>query len=345
MGTVRKHGRVYWIRYSRNGKRYEENTHFTKEKDARDLLKVREGDIAKGLPVSPKVARLTFEDAAGDLLADYKVNGKRSREHVEHRVNVHLASFFAGRRMASITTADIRAYIALRQQAGAANATVNRELAALKRMFNLALQASRLLHRPHIPMLQENNARPGFFEREQFLAVKSRLADPLRPVVEFAYYTGWRIRSEVLPLTWSQVDRQACVVRLDPGTTKNREGRVFDFSQLPVLRDLFDAQWLRHEELKRARNLICPFVFNRNGKRIITFWRAWRAACDGAGCPGRIPHDLRRTAVRNLVRAGVPERVAMTVTGHKTRAVFDRYNIVAPEDLREAGRRLAAATA
>jgi len=340
MGQIRLHGQVLWIRYYRNGRRYEENTHTTRENDARRLLRLREGDIERGVPITPRIGRLTFDEAAEDLLSDYKVNKKRSFEHVEHRVKVHLTSVFSGRRMAAVSTADVRRYIEHRQQSGAANATVNRELAALKRMFVLAIQSAKLLYRPYIPMLQENNARTGFFEREQFESVRDHLPSSLRPLVTFAYYTGWRIMSEVLPLKWAQVDRRAGTARLESGTTKNGEGREFDFSGLSPLKDVIDEQWRLHEELARSRQLLCPWVFHRNGKPILDFRHAWESACKAAGCPGRIPHDLRRTAVRNLVRAGVSERVAMKLTGHKTRSVFDRYDIVAPEDLREAGRKL-----
>jgi integrase len=292
------------------------------------------------VPVTPKIGRLTFDDAAKDLLTDYKVNGKRSLEHVTRRVDQHLKPTFGGRRMAGITTTDVRAYIDKRQEEYAANASINRELAALKRMYSLAIQAGKLLHRPHIPMLREDNVRQGFFERPAFESMRAHLPADVQPIATFAYLTGWRVQSEVLPLTWGQVDRAAGIVRLEANTTKNGDGRVFDYSGLPDLVDLFTDLWAAHEAVAKTKNRICPWVFNRAGKQIKSFKRSWETACEAAGCPGRIPHDLRRTAVRNLVRAGVQERVAMKVTGHKTRSVFDRYDITSPGDLREAGAKL-----
>src|SRR6185312_2356136 len=117
-------------------------------------------------------------------------------------------------------------------------ATINRELAALKRMFTLAIRSAKLMHRPHIPMLREDNTRRGFFERAQFEAVRAHLPLPLQAVATFAYYTGWRTKSEILPLKWSQVDRVAGIVRLEPGTTKNREGRTFKYSEIAELRSV-----------------------------------------------------------------------------------------------------------
>jgi integrase len=144
--------------------------------------------------------------------------------------------------------------------------------------------------------------------------------------------------SEVQKLHWRQVDLGVGAVRLDPGTTKNDEGREFPFTK--ELRVLLEAQKAKTEALQRERGIICPWVFHRAGKPIKYFRRSWKTACKNAGLPGRIPHDFRRTAVRNLVRAGVPERVAMQMTGHKTRSVFERYNIVSSADLMEAARRL-----
>ena len=185
------------------------------------------------------------------------------------------------------------------------------------------------------PFNVENNVCTGFFEREQFERVRS-YASPLQAVVTFAYITGWRIRSEVLTLQWRQVDLKRGRVVLDPGTTKNDDGRIFPFTD--ELRTLLQERWGITRRVRRSDRMLCPWVFHRDGHRIKTFYGAWRTACKRAGVPGRILHDFRRTAVRNLVRASIPERVAMQMTGHKTRSVFDRYNIVSEGDLVEAAR-------
>jgi len=341
MGELRQRGRIWWIRYYRDGRRFEESAKTDKKQVAIDLLRLREGDIAKGVPMSAAVNRLKFDEAAADLLTDYLVNGRRSLADVKCRIDKGLAPWFTGRRLTTVTTADVNAFIAHRQAAGAAVATINRELAALKRMYTLALRAGKILHRPYIPMLREHNTRKGFFERAQFEAVRAALPAPLRGIATVAYLTGWRTKSEILPLQWHQVDRQAGVVRLEPGTTKNREGRVFVFSQIDELREALDTQWAAHEALERQGTL-CPWVFQRSGRPVKNFRKAWIAACATAGCPGRIPHDFRRTAVRNLIRAGVPDTIAMKATGHLTRSVFDRYDITSEADLAEAGRKLQA---
>lgn len=366
MGELKRRGQIWWIRYYKNGRRYEESSGSTKESEAKSLLRLREGDIERGVAITPKVGRIRLDEAAEDVLNDYRTNRKRSLDDVERRIEMHLKPFFGNRRMASITTADIREYIDSRQKettvlrkaftftardgtprhvpeqrrtiTGVSNAEINRELTALKRMFNLAIQAGKLIQKPHIPFLKEHNVRVGFFERDQFVAVVQRLPKAVRPAATFAYLTGWRIDSEVLSLEWRQVDFNAGEVRLDPGRTKNGEGRTFPMTR--ELRQLLEAQRAITEDLQRRHNVVCRHVFHREGRPIRSFRVAFRTACVRAGCPGRVLHDLRRTAVRNLVRAGIPERVAMQMTGHKTRSVFERYNIVSAGDLRDAGRRL-----
>ena len=364
MGWIyrQKNSKNFWIKYYRNGRPFRESSGSTREGDAKRLLRLREGDIERGLPVTPKMGRIRFEEAAEDVLNDYRINARRSLAVVQRRITKHLMPFFGGRRMGAITTSDVREFIAKRQsetvlvrkerkvKVGGAwvtlpeerrvvsNAEINRELTILKRAFSLAIQAGKLMTKPYIPLLKESNARTGFFEREQFDSLLVHLPEPVRAVVRFAYITGWRTQSEVLTLQWRQVDFNAGQVRLDPGTTKNGEGRVFPMTA--ALREVLAGQREERDRLRRERGSLCPWVFHRNGVPITAFTKAWKTACVKAGCPGRIPHDLRRTAVRNLVRSGIPERVAMQMTGHKTRSVFERYNIVSETDFADAVRRL-----
>ena len=343
---------------------------------ARRILRDREGDVEKGVPISPDVGRITFDDAAVDLLNDYSINRKKTYDDTRRRIRKHLSPFFGNRRMITITTTELRAYVTKRladgtpvrqkresrakdeasasdvpkQQVSAGE--INRELTVLKRMFSLAIQAGKLVHKPHFPMLRENNVRAGFFEREQYLSVLRHLPTSMQPVVTFAFVTGWRINSEVLPLQWRQVDLKLGEVRLDPGTTKNLEGRVFYLTS--ELKELLKAQRKAADRIQRRKGMIVQHVFFHDvptkagevgfwsGHAIAPsgFYHAWCRARIAAGCPGSIPHDFRRTAIRNMVRAGIPERVAMKLSGHKTRSVFDRYNVVSDGDLREASNRL-----
>jgi len=344
MGQLRKRGKFYQLRYYRNGQRIEESTKLTKYDDARDLLRDREGDISKGVPVTAASTKLTFDDATKDVVTDYTVNAKRSKGELDRRLKLHLRPYFGGRKLSSITTADLRAFTAKRLEAKAAPAEINRELAIVRRAFKLAVKADRYHGRvPSFPMLAEHNVRSGFFDDQMIRAVLARLPEALRPVVVFAYATGWRVQSEILPLEWRHVDRATWTVRLDAGTTKNRRGRVVNVSDHPDLPPLLATLWAAHEALAKA-GTICPFVFHRNGRRIKGFRGAWANACEAAGYPGRILHDLRRSAVRNLVRAGTPDTVAMKITGHLTRSVFDRYDITSEADVREGLGRLPGVT-
>lgn len=327
------------IKYYLNGKPYYESTGSPDRRVAEKLLKERLARKILGQLV-PGASHITFESMAEDLENDYIVNGKRSLDRVKLSIE-HLKAFFAGSRAASITTDRIKIYIRERQADHAANATINRDLSALRRMFNLAIQAGRLAHHPYIPLLREDNIRNGFFEPHEFEKLREALPDPLRPMVTFAYYTGWR-KSEVLGLRWNQVDLQEKIIRLNPEQSKNRSGRLVAVEG--ELFNILERQWEARKVIQisdQTPALLCPYVFHRGGKPIRDFGFAWNSALKTAGLGGKIFHDLRRTAVRNMVRAGVPERVAMMISGHKTRSVFDRYNIVSEEDLREAARKTA----
>ncbi len=336
-----RQSRIYWIKYYRNGKAERENTHLTDHAAAKRLLQSREGDAARGIAVSAKIGQVKIDELIADVVTNYRINRKKSVGHVERRIRKHILPFFSGRRAASISTGDVERFILARQEAQASNGEINRELAIVKRAFSLGARAGKILTKPYIPALKENNVRTGFFERDQFEAVLRHLRAPLRPLMTFFYITGCR-KNEGLTLQWRQIDFRSGTVILDPGTTKNNEGRVFPFTQ--ELRELLLAQKAARDQLQREKGIVCPWVFHRNGAQIKGYDKAWRSACRKAGLPGRHVHDFRRSTVRRLEQAGVSRSVGMKLTGHKTESVYRRYAIVSRSDLDEAARRLDAAT-
>jgi integrase len=335
-GTLRESA-LWWIEYHYRGKRYRERTDSANRMDAVRLLKRRLGETGRGKVIGPDVERTTFEDLAGMLLNDYRANGRKSLDRAEDSVQ-HLRERLAGVRACDLTADRVTAYVADRLKDGAANATVNRELSALKRMLRLGEIAGKVAHRPHIAMLHEHNTRTGFFEESEFRAVVAHLPEDLRAVFEVAYVTGWRVKSELLTRQWSHVDFKAGWLRLEPGETKNGDGRMFPLT--PMLRTVLERQRERTETFQRTSGQIHPAVFHRSGQPIKSFRRAWLSACRRAALVGRIPHDFRRTAVRNLERAGVPRSTAMRMVGHKTETIYRRYAIADEAMLKEGGVKL-----
>jgi integrase len=269
---------------------------------------------------------------AAGYLHDYQLQRYRSLSAARVRVD-HLRWWFGGWAAEAITAESIRNYQWQRRSEGAAAASINRETSALSRMFQLALERNQLERMPRFPRrLDENPPRDGFFEHHEYRQVRRHLPPAFQDVLDFAYYSGWR-RAEILELTWDDVDLPGGVIRLTARRSKTKMGRVLPISA-PLQRVL-----ARRRCRRRADD---PRVFQRDGVPVRAWRTALRDACRKARLPPRLLHDCRRTAARNLIRAGVPERVAMMLTGHKTRSVFDRYNIVNEQELLTAGERLAA---
>jgi integrase len=331
MGRIFKRGSVWWVAYYHRGEEIRESSNSDREVQAKQLLKKRLGEMGRGKLIGPTEEKVSFDDIAEMLRQDYKVNARKAAKAITYPIK-HLENTFGLDRALDITTDRIKAHIGQRQDSGAKNATINRELAALKRMFSLAMQAGKLSSKPYIPTLEENNARQGFLSYGSFLLLCAALPSHLKDPVAFLYHSGWRI-SEMRALEWRDVDLAGKVIRLRPELSKNKDGRL-----LPLHGELLAL-------IRRAwtqRRLDCVFVFNIAGEKLGTFRKAWKSACKAAGLIGTIPHDLRRCAVRNLVHAGVGERIAMTLSGHKTRNIFDRYNIVSEDDLLQAAERVQA---
>ena len=320
----------YWLKFYRHGRAFYESTGTTNKKEAERRLKLREWQLASGLHHGPQVERTRFSDLVKGIRQDYLVNEHRSVRRLNDYLR-HLTGHFGDVRANTITTDSIKTYIQKRQTHGAANGTINRELSCLKRMFRLATQDTppKVAQVPHIPLLQEHNVRSGFFTHEEFLAVRGALPDYGQVAVSIAYYTGMRI-GEILGLQWSQVNLVEGKISLTPLQTKTKTPRVVYL--VPDLKKVLIEARRRMDATYSG----CSWVCQREGKQVREIKKSWRRACRRVGLEGRLIHDFRRTAVRNMVRAGVPEIVAMAISGHRTRSVFDRYNIVDEADLKVA---------
>lgn len=351
---------VWWLKYSRRGKAFRESSHQTEKGKAEKMLRKRLGELEAGTFAGPQVERIKVQELAEDFIRDYRINGRKSLDDVQARWDLHLKPFFGYMRAADVTSQQIACYVDSRQQEGASNATVNRELAALKRMFRLGVQATppKVMRMPAFPHMKENNVRKGFLEDEQFRALVGGAELWFRALVECGRTYGRRV-SELLGLRVEQVDLAQKVIRLEPGTTKNRDGR--EVFMTDTVRALLSACVQGKAPDSQ--------VFTRpNGSPVRSFRVTWERACtrvgvghtvcadcsepmdSGKACPkcksqrsvysGLIFHDLRRTAARNLRRAGIPETVIMKIGGWRTRSVFERYAIVSRTDIADAMRKL-----
>lgn len=340
-GGVFMRGRIAWIRYSAPGpdgraREVRESSGSDSEATAERLLRKRLREVGNhrdGIQSfqGPAAERLVVADILAALFAKYANDRIKSmRQTTGHAIPIR--EFFGTRKALSVTPDLVRGYIDARRAEGASNATTNRELAVLKRAFTLAVQERRISTKPYIPSAgPEDNVRQGFFDKQSVERMVAELDPVMAEMTRFAFTTGWRA-SEVRLLTWSRIDRGAREIRLE--TSKNGRPRLLPLDE--DLMALFDRRWsARQFTRKDGATELSEYVFHEKGKPLTesVFAKRWAAARERAGLPGRLFHDLRRSAVRNLIRSGVQEVVAMAISGHLTRSVFDRYNIVSTEDM------------
>jgi integrase len=324
-GSVYRRGLTWWISYSRNGHQLRESANSTDERKASRLLQQRLGEKDKPTFVGPSEKRLTLDDLEAAIKADYVRQNRRSWESVEHCLKA-VRRFFPHDTLLQIG-ARIEEYQDARLQQGAARATVNRECAYLRRGYRLLYEAKprRLSELPVIKMLEGENVREGFINVADFEAAAALIKnEDTRDTVQFQYGCAWRSK-EVAGLEWSKVDLTDWVIRLSRKNSKNKKPRT-----LVLAGDLKEI--IVRRLAKRLPD--CPFVFHGGGKPIRSFAKAFKTACESVGLKGIVPHDMRRSAVRNLRRAGNDEHDCMEISGHKTRAIFDRYDIIDEDDQR-----------
>ena len=336
----RKKSAVWWINWTdARGVRHRESSGSEQQEEAVRIRRAKLHAVDHGRPAGSDVQRTSFEDLARLIETDYTTNGKRSLRRLRGSI-VHLSRAFKGMPAVKIDEERIDRYVAERKAQEAANGTINRELTTLKRAFRLAKKLKRVAAVPEIGMLAEATPRQGFVEQADFSRLLSHLSADLRAPLEAAYITGWRLASEIFTRRWKHVDFKAGWLRLEPGETKNGDGRMFPLT--PELRAVLERQRDLTEALQRKQGRIIPWIFHRCGEPIRQIQKNWDQATLAAGLKGLIPHDLRRTAVRNLERAGVPRSAAMKLVGHKTESVYRRYAITDEAMLQEAGAKLSA---
>ncbi len=271
------------------------------------------------------------------LAADYELQRRRSVRRL--RVSItHLKAFFADPLARDVDPTSIVAYATARTKAGAGPGTVDVELAALRRAFRLAKQLGRIANVPTVHMLVPPPPRAGFVEAAVLAAILEHLPTSVRPVVQVAAVTGWRLQHELLTRRWSHLDLKGGWLRLEPGEGKAGDARNFPLTA--ALRAVLEAQRQRADEFNPQPTHV--FFDHVTGARLKSIRLAWHAAVQAAGCPHLRPHDLRRTAVRNLERAGVPRSSAQKLVGHKTESMYSRYAIQDSVMLREAAAKLEA---
>lgn len=314
------------------------------EDEARKVLRATVRALDRGELVTPEKRRLTVGELLDALVTWMRNQGRRSVEKTVCHLKP-VRAFFGQHRAVAVTSPMVEEYKAGRLRAGKARATVNRELEGLRRAYSWGarqqppLVASVL----SVEFFPEDNARQGFFERADFEALLAHVQDvDLRDFIEWGFWTGMRA-GEISQLTWAMLDRETWTLRLHAKAAKTGRGRVLVLAG--PLRSIIERRL-------QVRRLDCSLIFHRvakglPGQPVKDFRRAWAGACKAVGLPagrkvGFTFHDTRRTAVRNLIRAGVDQTVAMKISGHETTSTFRRYNITSEEDLRAAVEKVAA---
>lgn len=319
-GRVFFRGKVAYIAWYVRGVEYKRSTQQESRRVAERLLaqELRKG----GTGHIPTDDNLTFEDLIEKVRVRRELDRRRSND-LDQRV-AHLEKFFQGMRAVDIGTVHIETYMQKRLKEGAAQATVNNELAVLRRGFNLV----RLARKPQISLPKPDNARQDFLDWADFQRVREGLPAAMQDIATFLYLTSWR-PGQVVALEWRDVDLKERTVTARSETVKTKQAHC-----IPLVGGL----WEIIERAQKNRRVDCPLVFHRDGKPWFLrggkapFRRAWKAACARAGFANHVIYCMRRSGVRNMIGAGLDPMLAMKISGHKTMEMLSRYRIVDVKD-------------
>lgn len=325
-GRAYRRGNKWWIAYYVRGEEIRESAGDTR-RDALAMLDDRFRSYKASRFADPKVGKMSVADVLDDLLAHAERVEMKSLAFFQSHCRT-LKARIGHMELWDITERSLVAYQDQRLKDGVQRSTINREVGVLRQAMRRHRQALGGL--PRFPRFSEKkNVRQGFCDYPTVQRIMAQLAEPFADFVEFTYLTGWR-RSEVDGLQWSQVDRGAGEIKL-PDT---KSGLPRTLPLVGRVAELIEKRWrLREFRTRRGtRHGLSPYVFHWTGKPIGPFKVAWRDACAAAGVPALLLHDLRRSSARNLIRAGVPQTVAMRIIGHETDSMFRRYDITSDTD-------------
>lgn len=358
-GSIRKRGKKYYISYYVNGKQKHEVSKDAKtEAEARRFLKKRRNEIIKGEYVDTATKKLTVNDILDDLYDDLKLRKGKKRLNKYGKEMEPFPSMVSHLKIVREEIGSIQAVklesrhlkkLSLKlKDEGYTNSTVNRKIQPVIQAFNLAVHEGRIHRAIYFKKLDESgNVRKGFFEQSQYDSIQKHLEEPCSDMIELAYFTGWR-KSEIVNLKWENIDKEDNLIRLYPDETKNSKPRsvplvgpiktIIDRRAKKRVVNITYNTRLKGVRLKEpvTQTSISEYVFHVKGKKVGKLDDIFKEARIKAGLPGKLIHDFRRTASRNLVRAGVPEATAMQITGHKTNSQFKRYNIIDETDKKNA---------
>lgn len=314
-GRTRKTS-TWYLKYYLNGKPLESSSGTDDYDEALAMLRKRMADGHAKSEHTEHPERVRMNQLFDLLLDDYRFKGRKSTYDTELRVNVNLRTFFGERKAQAMSTSVLREYVSHRRRQKAEAATINKELSFVRRAMKIGAQHEPplVLRVPHFEMLPVDNVREGILEHDQYRAVRDALPRHARIALVVAYHTGAR-KGEIRSIQRDRIDLKAKRIHLPGRTTKNGKPRY-----LPIYGDMEAELDMALSGCKPS----CPLLVQDNGKPVFDFEKAWATACDAAGIPHALFHDLRRTALTNMIEAGLSEKEAMEISGHKTRAVFDR---------------------
>jgi integrase len=328
----KRHKSKTWVlKYYVGGEPVRESTGTENREEAVRMLRQKIANVARYSDYSKQIEQVLVDQLLDLVVEDYQFNKRGSSYDTGLRIDKHLRPAFGHRRAVDITTPMIKKYTTGRTSEAAA-ATVNKELSFLRRAFRLGQQHEPpLVQRiPHIRMLPVDNAREGIIAHELYRSIRDSLPSYARIAFVISFHTGSR-KGEIGKILLKKIDLKAKRIELPGRTTKNKKPRF-----LPIYGDMA-------AELSMAISLAhpdCPFLVQEKGRRIQDWEKSWATAVALAGADEALFHDLRRTALTNMIEAGFSEKEAMEISGHKTRAVFDRYHIVSDRRLSQLGERM-----